>query len=130
MVARFHPNGSLDSSFDPGGTDGPGKKMLPHDGFDVAQAVLVQPDRKIVVAGHGTANADFVVTRLNPDGSFDTSFGDGTSGVDFGGYEYGLAAGLQPDGKVVVAGSTSQLRHRGCALQPDGRLDASFDRRI
>ena len=129
VVVRFHPNGSLDSSFDPGGTDGPGKKILPHDGFDVAQAVLVQPDRKILVAGHGTANADFVVTRLNPDGSFDTSFGDGgTSGADFGGYEYGLAAGLQPDGKVVVAGSTSVNSDIAVArFNPDGRLDASFD---
>jgi uncharacterized delta-60 repeat protein len=128
-VARFHANGSLDSSFDPGGSDGAGKKILPYDGIEFAQAVLVQPDRKIVVAGHGKANADFVLTRLNPDGSLDAGFGDGgTSGADFGGYEYALAAGLQTDGKVVVAGSTTVNFDVAVArFNPDGRLDASFD---
>jgi len=129
VVVRFHPNGLLDSSFDPAGTDGLGKKTLPYDGIDFAQAVLVQPDRKIVVAGHGTANADFVVTRLNPEGSYDAGFGDGgTSVADFGGYEYGLAATLQPDGKIVVAGSTSVNFDIAVArFLPGGRLDASFD---
>jgi uncharacterized delta-60 repeat protein len=128
-VARFNPNGSLDSSFDPGGTDGPGKKILPYDGTDFAQAVQVQPDRKIVVAGYGNAHADFVVTRLHPNGSFDTSFGDdGTSWADFGGYEYGVAAALQPDGKVVVAGSTSVNYDIAVVrFNPNGSLDAGFD---
>jgi uncharacterized delta-60 repeat protein len=104
-VARFNPDGSLDASFDPGGTDGPGKKTFGYGGYDIANAALVQPNGKIVVAG--TANNDFLVTRLNPDGSYDTSFdGDGAAGADFGGADFGNAVALQPDGKIVVAGQT------------------------
>ena len=65
-------------------------------------------------------DVDFAVTRLNPDGSFDGSFdGDGTGGADFGAVDHGLAAALQPDGKILVAGYTSvNRRRRGRALQP------------
>jgi uncharacterized delta-60 repeat protein len=125
-VARLNTDGSLDASFDPGGTDGPGKRTF---GGEDANAVLVAPDGKIVLAGSGGPNIDFVVTRLNPDGSFDTSFdGDGTLGIDFGSKDHGRGAALQPDGKVVVAGQT--LDNLGVAVarsNPDGSLDDTFD---
>jgi uncharacterized delta-60 repeat protein len=124
-VARFNADGSLDASFDAGGTDGPGKKVFGYGGFDVARAVLVQPDGKIVVAGPG--NGDFAVTRLNPDGSFDTSFdGDGTAGADFGGPDYAYAVALQPDGRIVVAGSAGGEDVGVARFNADGSLDATF----
>ena len=125
-VARFDTEGSLDASFDPGGADGPGKKVFGYGGFDIANAVLVQPDGKIVVAG--TGNGDFAVTRLNPDGSFDTSFdGDGTAGADFGGADYGYAVALQPDGRIVVAGSAGGEDVGVARFNPTGPADDTLD---
>ena len=125
-VARFNPDGSLDASFDPGGTDGPGKKIFGYGSFDIANAVLVQPDGKIVVAG--TGNNNVAVTRLNPDGSFDTSFdGDGTAGADFGGVDYGSAAALQSDGKIVVAGQADGQDVAVARFNPTGAADKTLD---
>jgi uncharacterized delta-60 repeat protein len=125
-VARFNVDGSLDASFDPGGTDGPGKKVFGDGGLDVANAVLVQPDGKIVVAGAG--NGDIAVTRLNPDGSFDTSFdGDGTAGADFGGPDSGYAAALQPDGRIVVAGTAGGEDVGVARFNPAGLADDTLD---
>jgi uncharacterized delta-60 repeat protein len=128
-VARFNRDGSLDASFDPGGADGPGKKTFGYGGRDAAEAVLVQPDGKIVVAGNGNANTDFTITRLNSDGSFDTSFdGDGTAGVDFGGGDYGNAVAAQPDGRLVVAGDTSIKQDVAIArFNPTGPADTTLD---
>ena len=120
-VTRLNSNGSLDSSFGRDGT-----RTIDYGGLDDAAEVLVQPNARIVVAGSGGAGADLEVTRLNPDGSNDASFdGDGTIGVDFGGSDYGSAAALQANGKIVATGSAG-----GDAavvrLQPGGSLDTSF----
>ena len=113
--------GDLDPSF-----DGDGKKLLAD--VRVPTEVLVQPDGRIVVAGD--ASGDFGVARLHPDGSRDTSFDvDGAATVDFGGQEHTRAAALQPDGKLIVAG-TSTLQGNPAVvarLDPDGRLDPTFD---
>jgi uncharacterized delta-60 repeat protein len=125
-IARFNTDGSLDTSFDPGGTDGPGKKVFDYGGFDVANAVLVQPDGRIVVAG--TGNGDFAITRLNPDGSFDPSFdGDGTAGADFGGADYAYAVALQPDDRIVVAGSARGEDVGVARFNPAGPADDTLD---
>src|SRR4051795_1749382 len=72
VVARLRANGTLDPAF-----DGDGRVTLPGGGS--VSAVLVQPDRKIVVAGNATGSQVMTVTRLNPNGSPDTTFdGDGT----------------------------------------------------
>jgi uncharacterized delta-60 repeat protein len=101
VVARLRTNGTLDPDF-----DADGRLTLPGGGS--ASAVLVQPDRKIVVAGNANGSETMTVTRLKPDGSPDLTFdGDGTTTIDFGPLE-DLANGavLQPDGKIVVAGYT------------------------
>ncbi|HEY2601102.1 MAG TPA: hypothetical protein VGI67_06065 [Thermoleophilaceae bacterium] len=100
-------------------------------------AIAIQPDGKIVVAGHSTDSAGheaFFVTRfLNPQGTLDTSYGAGTGASRpwFGGQEDGEALALQPDGKIVVAG-TSATSSGGThmfaerLLNPAGLLDTSF----
>ena len=117
--------GDLDPSF-----DGDGKRTLNHGGSDVARAVMVQPDGKILVAGSGGSNQDFTVARLHPDGSLDDTFaGDGTAVADFGGNDQGQAAALQPDGKIVVVGATDLMSNTRMAVarfSPDGSLDATF----
>ena len=59
-VARYHPNGTLDPSFGFGG------KVLVHVGnTDGAQALALQPDGKIVIAGFGGSPLwDFALVRL------------------------------------------------------------------
>jgi uncharacterized delta-60 repeat protein len=117
VVARLRANGTLDPDF-----DGDGRLMLPGGGE--ARAVLVQPDSKIVVTGNPGLSEVMTVTRLNPNGSPDTTFGgDGTATIDFG----ASGAVLQPDGKIVVAGSTQAGGGVAVArLNANGSPDATF----
>ena len=118
--------GDLDLTF-----AGQGKRTVDYGGSDLARAVAVQPDGKIIVVGSGNANQDIAVTRFRPDGSLDPSFdGDGVVGVDFGAYDVGNALALQPDGKIVVAGATSAGLNGDVAvmrLRSDGSLDGDFN---
>jgi uncharacterized delta-60 repeat protein len=110
--------------------------------------VAIQPDGKILVAGAAgpyrtSPDHDFIVLRLNPDGSPDPSFGlGGTASVDFANQEgttandYANALALQSTGKIVVvgqsytnsgSGSTSSNQHAAIArLNVDGSLDTTF----
>ena len=73
-----------------------------------ALAIALQQNGRIVVMGNGDASSDFVVSRLNTDGSVDSSFGTGgTVEVNFGAIEYDGDVTLQPDGRIVIAGSTN-----------------------
>src|SRR5262249_12647120 len=73
----------------------------------------VQPDGKILVAGDGN------LTRLNPNGSLDASFGSGgvVSGIVIG----MDAAAVEGDGKILVAGGSSLARYNA-----DGSIDRTF----
>jgi uncharacterized delta-60 repeat protein len=139
-VVRLNADGSLDTGFDgPSGT-GDGKVLLPiGTSTDIANALALQPDGKIVVAGfcRNGSNEDFCVARLNTDGSLDASF-DGPSGTGNGKVllpigtsdDYATALALQPDGKIVVAGycaNGSNLDFCIARLNLDGSLDTGFD---
>jgi uncharacterized delta-60 repeat protein len=82
-LARYNPNGSLDTTF-----DGDGKLTLRGD--DLGKLAL-QPDGKLVALGyHGSPDGDtkLVVYRLHPNGAMDTSFDfDGAAAYDFGGLD-------------------------------------------
>ena len=132
-VARYNPDGSLDESFAEGG--GTITAVDPETGAgrnDIARAVALQPDGRIVVAGEtGGAFKDIAVVRYNRDGSIDETFGDGGGVVtDLGGNDAANAVAVQPDGRIVVAGS-GWTRGPGedfvlVRYLPDGRLDPSF----
>src|SRR6185503_11534416 len=105
LLARFEDDGDLDPTF---GTGGVVVTDLEGGSHDVATAVAVQPDDKIVVAG--TCGIDpfrIAVTRYEADGSLDTNFGTGghtcTTFPDGSAVAYAVA--LQSDGKIVVAGN-------------------------
>ena len=120
VVARLRPNGALDPDFAGDGTLALGDGTL--------RAVMVQPDAKIVVAGNVGGLQQMTVTRLNPNGSPDTSFdGDGTATIDIGPMidQTGDAL-LQPDGKIVVTGSTQGGGIGVARLNPNGTPDAAF----
>src|SRR5205823_1220042 len=74
LMMRFNPNGTLDTSFGTGG-----KVLTTVQYFGGANAVAIQADGKIVVAGDSAASessyAYITVVRYNAVGSLDTSFG-------------------------------------------------------
>jgi uncharacterized delta-60 repeat protein len=137
FLTRFNADGSLDTSFGNGG-----KVLTGFDGglgsFDQAFDLVVQPDGKLVAAGYAEIEpaTDFALARYNPDGSLDTSFGNGGKvTTDFGGGDnHGHAMVLQPatktdEAKIVVAGSAvvdGQDEFALARYNADGKLDPSF----
>jgi uncharacterized delta-60 repeat protein len=125
VVARFSADGSVDKSF-----AGTGKTELgPADRDDIARAVLVQPDGRIVLAEEsGTGTKQMVVTRLRTDGAPDTTFaGDGTAKPDFVGQSHPASVALQADGKLLIAGSLQPAYQLAVArFDSSGSLDPSF----
>ncbi len=117
-IARLNPDGSLDTTFDPGiGPNGP------------VSAVAVQTDGKVVIGGSFTSvdNIPFQsIARLNSDGSLDATFNPGP-GAD----KEVFALAEQPDGKVVVGGAFSTInlvtRNRIARMNADGSTDLTFD---
>ncbi|HEU5064712.1 MAG TPA: PASTA domain-containing protein [Gaiellaceae bacterium] len=129
-LARYSPNGSLDTSFGSGGKVTTSFGPSSHDG---ANALVRQPDGKLVAAGYTSDGSgyDFALARYNADGSLDTSFGSGgkvTTPIGSG-HDLAFALVLQPDGKLVAAGDSSNGSDRDFALarySPNGSLDTSF----
>jgi uncharacterized delta-60 repeat protein len=80
-------------------------------GQDFATNLVVQPDGKIVVVGstaRAADNNDLSVRRLLPNGALDPTFGThGEFDVDVAGFDEATSVALQPDGKIVVVGDTS-----------------------
>jgi uncharacterized delta-60 repeat protein/uncharacterized repeat protein (TIGR01451 family) len=94
------------------------------DGGTTVAGIARQPDGKLLVAATTGAEGGLVV-RLLPDGAPDASFSsDGIARVGVSGAALGGIA-LQPDGKVVVAGTVG-----GDALvarfRPNGTRDPGF----
>lgn len=134
-VARFMPNGTLDNSFSLNGkvvTDVTGGKSI-------ATAVAVQSDGKVVVAGHCGADDDrnFCVVRYTASGVLDPSFaGNGKLATNIGRDDKVAAVALQHDGKIVVAGTCTNV---GSLSEPSfcivryttaGQVDSGFPVRL
>jgi uncharacterized delta-60 repeat protein len=102
-LARYNPDGSLDTNFDQDGL------VTTDFGYSATgQSLVLQPDGKLILAGNTWTGSeyDFAVARYNRDGSLDTSFdGDGMVTTPFGDAYYRVSTNLQPDGKIVLAGS-------------------------
>ncbi len=130
-LVRYNTDGSLDTSFGSGGT-------VTQDiaANDLAHAITIQKDQKIVVAGYSGSGVsrDFALIRCNTDGSLDASFGSGgivTTDIGGGAADHGYAIALQSDGKIVVGGySYNGLDNdfalvRALAIQPEGMIVAA-----
>ncbi|HEX2234269.1 MAG TPA: delta-60 repeat domain-containing protein [Thermoleophilaceae bacterium] len=134
-LVRYNADGSLDTTF-----DGDGRVRTDFGGVsENAISIAIEPDGQIVAAGFSSANgdSDIAVARYDTDGGLDTGFG-GTGKVltnvsRYGspaqdGDDFGWDVALQPDGKIVVAGTDDENRaFEVVRYQPNGDLDASFD---
>jgi uncharacterized delta-60 repeat protein len=122
-IARYNPNGSVDTSF-----SGDGRQRTAFADNATASGLALQSDGKIIAAGF--AGDDFALARYNPDGSLDTSFsGDGRQTTNFGDLEGATGVALQSDGKIVAVGVAHGIGFSDFALaryNPDGSLDPNF----
>jgi uncharacterized delta-60 repeat protein len=126
-VFRVHPDGSLDSSFD-------GDGLLSDFKAAARSAYNTSADGKIITAGVTElrrGNLHFLVSRYQKDGKPDETFSeDGMLIFDFGsGPSEAHAIVIQPDGKIILAGSASNRLNKDFALirlNTDGTLDKSF----
>ena len=136
-VARYMPDGRLDTSFS---RDGLATVDFGY-GNDVAYAVAAQRGGRIVVAGHGARHVgrtedDFAFARFRANGKLDRSFsGDGKRTVNFGGRRFDVAYGIAVTGRSILAtGSTVVAAERPPAVATirlgwNGGLARGFGRR-
>jgi uncharacterized delta-60 repeat protein len=128
-LARYLPNGTLDTTF-----GSQGEVTTPVGPSDAAvKSVLIEPDGTIVAAGHTSTsggNFNFALARYTTTGSLDTTFNQtGIVNTHFGEFDDVAALVLQPDRKLVAAGSYSTGSKVDLALaryNPDGSLDSTF----
>jgi uncharacterized delta-60 repeat protein len=135
-IVRYNANGSLDSTFGRGGI----VRTRFSAGGSYAFAVALQADGKIIAGGtvfvdfstDDSSNTDFALVRYKPNGTLDSTFGNG-GGVmtDFDGFNDDVQTLLiQPDGKIVAVGDAKNPAHYyDFALArylPGGGLDTTF----
>jgi uncharacterized delta-60 repeat protein len=147
-LVRYNSDGTLDGTFGNGGlviTDVSGTFPPAQTDFQPAGIVL-QSDGKLVIAGtaepQNAGNQEFAILRFSPNGSLDNSFGNGgvafadfepdTFAIPQGSHESASSIALQPDGKLLVAGSgnnegdTTKADILSARFTTNGSLDASF----
>src|SRR6267142_1773979 len=123
LQAKAGP-GDVDASFDPGSSPD----------FTIF-SVALQADGKMIIGGEfGSPGCG--VARLNANGSVDKSFNPGT-GVNAYDYLVGLShvysVAVQPDGKILVAGTFATFNGTAlnvnaiARLNADGSLDPGFN---
>jgi len=117
QIGRLNPDGTLDTTFNPGASGGNG----------TVASLALQADGKILVGG----GFDLLggqprngLGRLNADGTLDTTFDPGANGLV-------TALSVQTDGKILVGGHFTALggqeRSRIGRLNADGTLDTDFN---
>ncbi|MBN9520410.1 tandem-95 repeat protein [bacterium] len=126
-VQRFHPNGTLDTSFGGGlvNTIGLGGS------FPVPHKIVVLPDGDILVGGKVSAagGAAPVLVRYNQDGTLDTAFG-GDGRADIAGAMQNLwvtDVDVRPDGRILLGlGQNGTVLSVVAQLNPNGTFDTTF----
>jgi uncharacterized delta-60 repeat protein len=122
QLARFNPDGSLDTNFQGGMVTGP---------VPTPDSLLLQADGKLVMLGTTSGDTEIEMARYNADGTLDTSFG--SSGIVMNsslveadaGAIYPIA-GTANDRKIVVEGPGKSSGLELARYNPDGSLDTTF----
>lgn len=129
-LARYHADGRPDSTF---GTAG--KATLDLNGGDIANSVALLADGRFIVAGGAAIGSerDFGVVRFNENGTIDLGFGaSGLTSTDFGGVDMAFDIVVEPDGRIVAAGSidgpggAQGVDFAVARYTAEGRPDSSF----
>lgn len=129
-LARFDADENLDPSF---GTNG---KVITSIGQsdDVVNAIALQEDGKIVLAGHSIVGqiTNFALARYNADGTPDTLFGTGgkiLTPVGLSGIGVATSIRIQTDGKIIAGGYALHNNNFDFSLvryNENGSLDSTF----
>jgi uncharacterized delta-60 repeat protein len=122
---RLNSGGTTDTSFGSGGlvtVNFPAESSV----YDI----VVLPDGKILVCGEVFLDNSFLLIRLNPNGTLDTSFGNGGTVRAKMGPTNPLIGGaraiaIQPDQKIVAVGFAEDS-WAIARFHPNGQLDESF----
>ncbi|MBI5779324.1 MAG: hypothetical protein HZA49_07700 [Planctomycetes bacterium] len=124
-VARYSSDGVIDNTF---GSNGVVTTAIGAN-IDVANSVAVT-GTKIVVAGeYVDGTSSFALVQYGANGALDTTFdSDGivTTTIEST-TDYSFAVAIQPDNKIVVAGSSGDGKFALARYNTDGSLDATFD---
>jgi uncharacterized delta-60 repeat protein len=117
-IARLNPDGTLDTSFNPGS-----------GANDIIYSIDIDSDGKIVIGGQFTeydSNVANRIARLNPNGSLDNTFntGNGANGNVW-------SVKVLYNNNVLIGGEfteyNNQTRNRIARLSSNGVLDNTFD---
>lgn len=134
-IVSLNSNGTLQPTFGAGGVV---RMDLGPYGYSEPQTIIEQPDGKILVFGEsrviGGVEGMFSVSRFTAAGQVDPTFGtNGNVHFNFMGVEESpRAMVLQPDGKIVVSGTSfdTTAAHNEfpviARLTADGQLDTTF----
>ncbi|HEX8050163.1 MAG TPA: hypothetical protein VF504_01735 [Solirubrobacterales bacterium] len=143
-AVRLTPVGAPDPAFGQGGFVSPPSIGSEGSTREVqAEAVAVQPDGQIVLAGYAQQSASLptsftsVLARYLPDGSLDPEFGSGgivaSSPISRWGETQFHGVDVAPDGRIIAVGERVRSIPRSAgivvAFKPDGSVDRSFGRR-
>ena len=132
-LARYNSDGRPDTSFGSGGKVSTAFASTDPRFEALANAVAIQSDGKIVVAGYsGIYGAyDFTVLRYNANGTLDTGFGSGGKAIAAiaSSSDLGLNVAIQTDGKILVGGysyTSTKPTFSLARFLASGRLDSKF----
>jgi uncharacterized delta-60 repeat protein len=123
-ICRVLNNGNMDSTF---GNNGVVIDSFFHTQHDEITSLVLQPDGKIITVGRSDSFTTFYMNaaRYLADGKPDSSFGNyGQLLLPQTTYGSAMDAVLQPDGKIIIAGSNNGFGL--VRLTNNGTLDNSF----
>lgn len=143
LIARYDAAGVPDATFGAAGDDGTPEGFVNvslGDGNDASRDLALQADGKIVVAGDSVSadgSTNFVVARLNADGTPDEGFGVSEDGTPNGfvatslgeGNDFATGVAIQDNGSIVVAGYHQEGDSTNIAVaryDAAGALDQGF----
>jgi uncharacterized delta-60 repeat protein len=137
-LARYTPSGRLDGTFNTNGVVLTNFGNGNPEGADVANGVALSGNQ-IVAAGYATpdnsssGSSRFAVARYTTFGQLDTTFaGTGKITTQINNDDFANGVAVQPDGKIVAAGSTyvptaSDFAFAVARYNTDGTLDGNFN---
>lgn len=134
-VARFNADLSIDSTFGGGFADNVARSSTYGLGSSYPNAIALQPDGKIVVAGQcpqGATTTVMCAVRFSSTGVLETTFGDlrQFNPVTASGFDQAKSVIIATDGKILLGGNCKSGAYQyPCAgrLNADGSIDTAFN---